>query len=249
MEILDKYKLFASNLNINKEAIEYLTSRGIKKELFHKFNLGVCNPQDEHWFPLIKGRIVLSIKDCHNRHVAFAGRHFDPLKEAMISEIWNDPYLSPKKKEDRVNKWLKGKWINESYAKSNHLYNLNNAKTSIKNKNYVVVVEGYFDAIILSSLGIDNVVAVCGTNLSEVHLALIYRYTRNIVLMLDSDQAGISSSEKQIKKIEEHKMNYCNILLPENLDPDEFALEYGCDFLENLIIDSLEKGHKKVKIA
>ena len=67
--------------------------------------------------------------------------------------------------------------------------------------------------------------------------------------MLDYDQAGISSSEKQIKKIDEHKMNYCNILLPENLDPDEFALEYGCDFLEKLIISSLEKGHKKVKIT
>ena len=59
--------------------------------------------------------------------------------------------------------------------------------------------------------------------------------------MLDSYQAGISSSEKQIKKIEEHKMNYCNILLPENLDPDEFVLEYGCEFLEDLIIDSLNK--------
>jgi DNA primase len=67
--------------------------------------------------------------------------------------------------------------------------------------------------------------------------------------MLDSDQAGISSSEKQIKKIEEHKMNYCNILLPENLDPDEFVLEYGCEFLEDLIIDSLNKNHKKVKIT
>jgi DNA primase len=249
MEILDKYNLFSDNLNRNQEAIDYLISRGIKKDLFHKFNLGVCNPQDEHWFPLIKGRIVLSIKDCHDRHVAFAGRHFEPLKESMINEIWNDQYLSPKKKEDRVNKWLKGKWINESYSKSNHLYNLNNAKKAIKDKDYAIVVEGYFDAIILSSLGLENVVAVCGTNLSEVHLALIYRYTKNIILMLDSDQAGISSSEKQIKKIDEHKMNSCNILLPESLDPDEFVLEYGCEFLEDLINNSLDKGHKRVKIA
>jgi DNA primase len=249
MEILDKYNLFSDNLNKNQEAIDYLISRGIKKDLFHKFNLGVCNPQDEHWFPLIKGRIVLSIKDCHDRHVAFAGRHFEPLKESMINEIWNDQYLSPKKKEDRVNKWLKGKWINESYSKSNHLYNLNNAKKAIKDKDHAIVVEGYFDAIILSSLGLENVVAVCGTNLSEVHLALIYRYTKNIILMLDSDQAGISSSEKQIKKIDEHKMNYCNILLPESLDPDEFVLEYGCEFLEDLINNSLDKGHKRVKIA
>ena len=93
MEILDKYKLFFDNLNSNQEAIDYLTSRGIKKELFDKFNLGLCNPQDEHWFPLIKGRIVLSIKDCHNRHVAFAGRHFEPLKESTIAEFWNDFYL------------------------------------------------------------------------------------------------------------------------------------------------------------
>jgi DNA primase len=249
MELDNKYNLFLNNLLKNHEAMNYLKDRGINSDLYPLFNLGICNPNNDHPFPLLKGRITLSIKDVHNRHVAFAGRQFEQLKSLTFDNYWNDLFLSPKRKEERINKWLKGKWLNESYLKSHHLYNLNNAKENIKHKDYVVVVEGYFDVIVLHSLGIKNVVAVCGTSLSEIHIALIKRYTNNIVLMLDPDKAGELSSFKQISKIENHRMNYLKVVLPDDTDPDDFCLQYGADFLKENIEKHLESQVKVLKIT
>ena len=133
----------------------------------------------------------------------------------------------------------------ETKEQSKHLFNLDKAKNEIRKANLVYIVEGYFDAIILSQQGIKNVVATCGTALSEHHLALLYRYCENIVLMLDGDNAGMLASEKMLEKIKSNEMTGYRLVLPDNYDPDIFILEFGLDVF-NQIADQLMQNESKI---
>jgi DNA primase len=86
------------------------------------------------------------------------------------------------------------KYLNSSeyalYNKSSILYNLNRAKNALREKDFAVVVEGYFDVIASDQAGIENTVATCGTALTEDQLKLIRRITKKIAFAFDSDNAG-----------------------------------------------------------
>lgn len=199
-------------------------------------------------FPLLRGRIIVPINDCNGNLIAFAGRQFKPFEEMTVQSFWDSFGNEPAKAQDRVSKWRKGKWLNEPYQKSKHLFNLDKAKKSIRLSNLVYIVEGYFDALILSCYGIENVVATCGTALSEHHLALLYRYCDRVVLMLDGDNAGILASEKMLEKIENNEMIGYRLVLPENFDPDEFLLHFGMDVFQDISTKLLANENRILNI-
>lgn len=101
---------------------------------------------------------------------------------------------------EEQNKLNISKYKNTSFRKNLHLYNLNNAKDFILEKNSVILVEGQFDAIACYSAGFKNVVALGCTNLSKHQFAILKRYTDNFFLMLDSDDSGKSGADKIVKK-------------------------------------------------
>jgi DNA primase catalytic core len=123
------------------------------------------------------------------------------------------------------------KYINSSesliYQKKNVLFGLNFALPSIRQTDSAVIVEGYADAIKLHQLGIVNVVASCGTALTDEHIRLLGRVTRNFCLLYDSDAAGQAATEKNGKRITEVGYNAYTLTLPNNCvgekqDPDTF---------------------------
>src|SRR5579862_1281629 len=97
---------------------------------------------------------------------------------------------NPGNAQSKIDQWNRGKWINESFLKKFHLYNINIAKHFAREMNYIILVEGYFDALILSEYKLPNTVALCGTYLSEWHTATISRYCRHVVTIFDPDEAG-----------------------------------------------------------
>lgn len=242
------FSQFSKNLEDNETAISYIKSRGLDLSLF-KNNLGYCSPYSKYLFPLLRGRIIVPINDVHGRLIALAGRQIPQFENLVIDSFWSSFGTEPAKAQERVNKWLKGKWINEPYQKSKHLFNLDRAKHSIRENNYVILVEGYFDVLILQQHGINNVVALCGTALSEHHLALLFRYCNRIVLLLDGDNAGKIASEKILVRSNEFDMNPYRIFLPTNKDPDDFVMTYGAESLLNPINHMLENELKDLTIA
>lgn len=242
------YEQFVNNLKTNETVQNYLIERGFNLDFIKSGNFGFCSSYSKYMFPLLRGRVVVPIHDCNGTLIALAGRQFQPFEEMTIQSFWDSFGHEPAKAQDRVSKWRKGKWLNEPYQKSKHLFNLDKAKHDIRINNLVYIVEGYFDTLILSSLGIKNVVATCGTVLSEHHLTLLFRYCDRIVLMLDGDDAGMLASEKMLDKIENVEMEGYRLVLPNKYDPDTFLLEFGIDTFKDISEKLLVNRNRIMKI-
>ena len=242
------YDQFVRNLSENETVKNYLQSRGFNRSFIESDSFGFCSCYSKYIFPLLRGRVIVPIKDCNGNLIALAGRQISSFEEITVKSFWDSYGKEPAKAQDRISKWRKGKWINEPYQKSKHLFNLDKAKQHIRENNLVFIVEGYFDALILSQQGIKNVVATCGTALSEHHLVLLYRYCDNIVLMLDGDEAGLLASEKMLEKIKEIGMTGYRLMLPDKYDPDTFILEFGTEVFGEIVSTLKQKESKVLKI-
>lgn len=113
------------------------------------------------------------------------------------------------------------------YVKSRILYHLHRAGASIRKLDYAVLVEGYMDAIALASSGVENVVASCGTSLTESQIRLLGRYTRRIVVNYDPDSAGRAATERSLGLLLEEGFEVKVLSLPEGIDPDSFIRKQG----------------------
>ena len=144
------------NLLDSNIAMSYIKSRGLSSKYINANMLGFCPPYSRHWFPLLKGRVTVPIRDVHGRLLAFAGRQLKDTSELTYKSFWDLYPEEPAKSQDKINKWNKGKWINEPYSKSNHLFFLNMSKEDVREHDHIIIVEGYFDAMILFQKGIKN---------------------------------------------------------------------------------------------
>jgi|GEM_PF-2445896 DNA primase len=223
-----------NNLISFAEAMQYLEDRGISQEIVDKAGIGFCPPYYNHYqnkqlilSPLMKGRITLPIRDAYGKIIAFAGRKFDKLEQNVELAFWNMYPNSPSEAQARIDQWKRGKWINESFPKKFHLFNLYLAKQMMREKNYVFLVEGYFDSLTLNSFGLMNNVALCGTRLTDWHAAKLARYCHTAVALLDGDEAGRKALEHMAPTLEEVGMDLKIISLPEGYDPDTYLLKNG----------------------
>ena len=189
-----------------------------KSELFRQ-------KQDRGNYDFFRNRIMFPIFDITGRVIAFSGRILPESDE-------NSP-----------------KYLNSAesviYSKKNVLFGLNFAFSHIRQQDNVVIVEGYADAIKLHQLGVLNVVAACGTALTDEQIGRLSRITRNFYLLYDSDPAGQAAAEKNGKRITEAGYNTYILTIPDNeagekQDPDTFFrssahfLEF-CEHKENFL--------------
>src|SRR5260370_31464715 len=108
------------------------------------------------------------------------------------------------------------------YSKSNVLYHLDRAKESLRQRDFAVLVEGYMDAIAVALAGISNVVASCGTSLTEPQVKLLNRFTRRIIVNYDPDTAGQAATERSLSLLLEQGVEVRGLALPGGKDPDRF---------------------------
>jgi DNA primase len=132
-----------------------------------------------------------------------------------------------------------GKYINSSetpiYHKSKVLYGLYQAKEAIREKDAVVLVEGYADLLSVFQSGICNVVASSGTALTAEQIQLIARYTKNVIFVYDGDSAGVSAMTRGVDLILENNLDVRVAELPESDDPDSFVKKNGADGFQEVI--------------
>ena len=211
---------------------QYLTEeRGWDVERLRSFEVGYCPPEIP--YPVrgrdyvdgrlcyMRGRLIVPIRDEFGRIVALAGRKLDwchgPLQTALLQEF------GAERGEHLMEKWLAGKWINESYKKKHHLYRLFDCRRLLPQLGHAIVVEGYLDAIALADAGFPNTICLSGTSMTIWHMQALRRYgVSHLVLCLDSDVSGINAAWRSNEASgEEEAASTCQILLPEGLDPDE----------------------------
>ncbi|OQY00340.1 MAG: DNA primase [Bacteroidetes bacterium 4572_117] len=260
MLIVTQYaqKYFHNILHNHREGkaigLSYFKERGFSKEIINKFQLGYSLEQRDGFttdalkngykIKYLTG-VGLSIEKNNYRFDRFAGRVIFPIHGLSGSTIgFGGRVLSQEKKT--------AKYLNspesEIYHKSNILYGIYFAKKSIVKHAKCYMVEGYTDVISLHQAGIENVVASSGTSLTENQISLVKRFTENLTILYDGDDAGIKASFRGIDMILEQDMNVRVVLFPKGEDPDSFARKLSKTELKEYI-DENEQDFIKFKTS
>ena len=136
----------------------------------------------------------------------------------------------------------KPKYINspqtDYFNKSKVLYLFDLSRKNIKDVDFVILTEGYFDAIRLYTNGMKNTVAIMGTSLTKEQIGELSRYTNKFVFALDSDEAGINAIEKSFKNLND-SINALVLQLSPVKDPDEYVLKYGIESFQNTLLKAI----------
>ncbi|MFW5888592.1 MAG: DNA primase [Patescibacteria group bacterium] len=254
-----------------KPAREYLYKRGLTDKTIGEWQLGYSPESWDDILNLLKEKgyserevfqAGLSIKkegreSYYNR---FRGRIMFPINEFNGNTVAFSARVRPDKEEQEK----LGKYINSPqtmiYDKSRILFGLDKAKLSIRNAKFVVVVEGQMDVITAHQHGFKNVVASSGTALTEAQLQLLKRYSENIALAFDMDEAGKMAADRGIKEAMKQDVNIKIVTLPGGKDPDELirnnpeefktALEnsqYVIDYYFRILSEDLDLNSVKDK--
>ncbi len=191
---------------------------------------GVTQPSDRGGYDRFRDRLMFPITDVQGRVVGFGGRTLDPqAKEALAGQA---------------------KYINSpqgpAYNKSLIVYNLDRAKTAIKEAGYAVLVEGYMDVVGCWQAGIRNVAATSGTALTPEQVKLLKRYAPEVRLAFDADLAGSSATERGIDQALSAELEVKVIRLPQGKDPDD-AARADAEGLKRAIQEALPIGEHTLR--
>ena len=162
-----------------------------------------------HIYDKFRKRVMFPIANERGRVIAFTGRTLETGEKAG-PKYFNSPETP-------------------LYSKSLVLFNLDKAKTAIRQAEFALLVEGQMDCISVFLRGIQNVIATSGTAFTEQQVALLRRHTTNIVVNFDPDTAGANAAEKSIALLTEEGFTIKIVTLDGGLDPDRFIRERGVE--------------------
>lgn len=237
-------KHFRQNLHDEqkgKQARDYLTRRRISPESLEKWQLGLAidSPDDllrtaktknaqvklleqaglitaQHQDKFIN-RLMFTITDVTGRVIGFGGRTLDETGAKYV----NSP-------------------TTPLFDKSNSMYGLEQARRQIVSSGTAVVVEGYTDCIMAHQFGCDNVVATLGTSFTTGHGRILRRYAKKVVLLFDSDVAGIEAANRALDVCLSQRIDIRIASVPEGKDPCDFLLAAGKEKFEKLVNDAVD---------
>lgn len=230
-------RFFSEQLNDTEEgqniAMSYLKERGFRNEVLQKFQVGY-NPQARdtltralltHQFnrELLPKTGLVAIR---NEELAdnYRGRIIFPIHGITGKIIGFGARVIGK--SDRGPKYINTP-ENEIYSKSKILYGAYFARMAIDKADECLLVEGYTDVVSLHQAGIENVVASGGTSLTTDQLRLIKKYTNNLTIIYDGDNAGVKAALRGLDMALEESLNVRLVLIPDNEDPDSYVNKVG----------------------
>ncbi len=184
--------------------LRHLDGGDFDKETREKSGLLIFDAERQHTYDRFRRRIIFPITNDAGKVVAFAGRALGEDQPKYL----NSPETA-------------------IYTKSRVLYHLDRAAQAIRKLDYAILVEGYMDCIAVATHGIENVVASCGTSLTEGQIRLLGRYTRRVVVNYDPDSAGQAATERSLGLLLEAGFEAKVLALPGGLDPDSFIRKKG----------------------
>ncbi len=223
-------------------AMRYINQRGFDDRVVMSFGLGYSF---DEWQTLCsellhKGYSEQCIEDAGlvvrrddgSIHDRFRGRVMFPIHDSMGRVVgFGARSLSSDKTQ--------AKYINSPqslvYDKSKVLYGLYQAKQSIRQQDRALLTEGYADTISLHQFGFSNAIASSGTALTADQLRLLARYTKNVVIVYDGDEAGLKAATRGVEIALEQGFDVSVVVLPNGEDPDTFVHEHGAGSFESYL--------------
>jgi DNA primase len=163
-----------------------------------------------------------------------AGKIYDRFRNRIVFPIFNESgnpvaYSARDISDPSAEKIQMAKYLNSPetlfFNKSNILFGLNFAKIEARKRKYFIVVEGQMDLIMSHKAGFENTVATSGTSLTEQHLQLLARFSKNLVFAFDSDKAGVEAAFRGIKKAIAMDFDIKILDIPLGLDPADIIVK------------------------
>ncbi len=225
-------------------ARRYLVQRGITPESIEQFRLGF-SPNRWDWilrraqsggpsarvletigllaqsmegsaYDRFRGRVLFPIRDVQGRPVGLGGRVLPESGHTSPAKYINSPETP-------------------LFTKNRLLYGLDQARDAIRKSRTAMVMEGYTDVIVAHQFGFDNAVAVLGTALGSEHIRLLKRFTDQILLVLDGDEAGRRRAKEILELFVAQNVDLRVVVLPDDLDPCDFLLAHGAEAFREVL--------------
>lgn len=224
-------------------ARKYLAEREVTPELQEEFQLGFALPE---WNSLLgfmekKGLTPKQAAEVGLAVKTEAGRYYDRFRNRLIFPIWSATGqvagFGGRVLDDSLPKYLN---TPETlfFSKGRILYGMHLARNAIREKGYVVVMEGYMDVVTAHQHGIKNAVASLGTALTQDQGRLLTHYSRDVVVAYDADAAGEAATARGLDLLEELGCQVRVLRIPDGKDPDEFLKKHGSRTWETLITEA-----------
>lgn len=234
------------------QAMQYLKSRQLDDETIKRFALGYSSKYSSNLYQYFKSKKI------SDELLKESGLFNVDEKNGMYDKFWNRvifPILDVNNRVigfgGRVMGDGKPKYLNSPetivFDKSRNLYGLNIARTA--RKKYLLVCEGYMDVISMHQAGFTNAVASLGTALTSGHASLLKRYTQEVLLLYDSDEAGVRAALRAIPILREAGVNSRVVNLRPYKDPDEFIKNLGAEAFEERLEQASDSFMFRVSIA
>lgn len=240
---------YRKQLKASPRAIEYLKSRGLTGEIAAAFGLGYA---PDGWrglasvFPhyddalLEESGLVIAqgeTEEERNRYDRFRDRVMFPIRSVQGEVIGFGGRVLDKGEP---------KYLNSPetpvFIKGRELYGLHEARAAIRQRGYVLVVEGYMDVVALAQLGFPNAVATLGTACTAEHVQKLFRFTESVVFSFDGDAAGRRAAGRALEASLPHASDTRSIrflFLPSEHDPDSYVREHGTEAFEKCVAQAL----------
>lgn len=193
--------------------VKYLTEKKVPLKIAEKVGLIVKRNNKDGYYDRFRNRLMFPICNVDGKVIGFGGRRIDEEDEPKYIN-------SPE---------------SDIYQKRKSFYGINKSKDFIRREDRAILVEGYTDFLSLYSIGVKNVVATLGTSVTREHVSLLRRYTENVLVIFDEDEAGSKSADKSL-----------DVLLPEGILPYVLQLEGGQDPDSFIKEQGLEKFKEKI---
>ncbi len=253
MDLAKKYYLNKINTTKGVEAKKYLNNRGIDNDTISLFEIGLASDEKDSLvtflnkqniennilndlglltingpevYDTFRNRIMVPIHNLEGNTVGFGGRTYN---------------------NDESAKYINTKETN-IFKKGHILFNYHMAKSHVKKHKNIILVEGYFDVIKMAASGIENVVALMGTAVTNDQIAALKKLRTTIILLLDSDQAGKNASITVGDLLTKNKVSCKVVDLGDEKDPDDYIDKHGVDKLQKLIKDAQDFIDFKLKM-
>lgn len=239
---------YFQNLLFNDEqgrstGLSYFEERCLREDTIRKWGLGYCKDSWDNFCLAAKAEgfseedmlaagLVIKNENTGKLYDRFRGRVTFPIYNIGGRVLgFSARILSSDK--------TKAKYVNSPesiiYTKGKVLFGLHLAKDAIVKEDLCYLVEGNMDAVMMYQNGVKNVVATSGTALTEQQTSLIRRYTRNVTVLYDGDNAGIKATFKAVNIFLEQGLNVRTVLFPDGEDPDSFARKHTMDEFQNFL--------------
>ena len=243
-EATNFYQYYLNNTDEGLVAKEYLTKRGINDELIKKLRIGLAPSESNYLNLALRQKNISELDQTELGLVKIDdnNRAYDVFKTRIIFPIENTVGQVVGFSGRIYTDSNQAKYINSTdnaiFHKGQILYNFHNAANDIRQNNKVIIYEGFMDVIASIKAGLNNAVATMGTALTNDHIKTLLNLTKNITLCFDGDSAGINAMKRSAMMFANFGIIPKAIVLPNNMDPDEYIKAFGVEALNNYFLQN-----------